>query len=299
MYRMGQGALDQQIADTIAAVRHDAHLAEVDQHLAREAMRLRGRIAELQVGDEVGDGGRLSLGRLWSLLRGGRADKELDASIARADRDIMIATFESELALVSARRTELAAERATVAGAAEHLAELLEQKEAWLAETGAPGSAELLDIARVRGDWLTLEQCLADAFAVAAEAQTQILQALVYFEDAHDPASRYRGTDSHSGSRQGQLQQCSVHAAMADVHCRTLDVELLDVINASRALGLDLPPILTAEPRSVSPLAPADAELRRDGDRIAATVAAITDLRRIIKRRLAELDERRRRLLEG
>ena len=302
MYRVGQGALDQQIAVTVAAVRHGEHLTEVDQHLASEGARLRHRIGDIQAADATRAHGRLSLGRLWSLLRGTRADEQLAESIERADLDIMAAAFEHELALVDARRAAIAAELATVAGAAAHLIKLLEQKEAWLAATDAPGGAELLEIARVRGDWHALEECADAAFAVAAEAQSQLLQAIVYYEDAHDPASRYRGNDSYSGSKEGQLQQASVHAAMADVHVRTLDVELRAVAGASRRLGVRVVPELAASPNSGPSTAPSFEvsvdELRRDADRVSVVMVAIPPLRRAIAKQLAELNRLRLRLLE-
>ncbi len=298
MYRMGQGALDQQISRTVAAIGHGKHLAKVEAHLADELPRLRSRIAKLAAAEEADGTERLSLGDLWSLLRGTSMRDQLTASIHQADRIILTIALEEELKFVCARRDEIAAERKTVAGAAEILAELLDQKEAWLASTKAPGNAALLELGRVRGIWQTLDGCLLAAFRVAEDAQRQILLASNYFEDAHDPRSRRRASGINSGSKQGQLQQASVHAGMANIHCSSLNVELDAVTEASEELAVDLESVLVQRAVKNSHRV-SGPDLRRDSDWIFAVLSAIASLRRDIKTRLSNLASQRRGLLGG
>lgn len=312
MYRVAAGALDEQISQVIAAIGHAEHLRTADANLAEQERRLRRQLGDIAVARTEREfeqsRARLSLSRLWAILRGATAEKGLLEAIDQADADIAAVTLERELQCVVAQRADIAEQLVAVAGAAEHLEELLVQKEAWLASTEGPEANELFAIAEAHGHWTVLEECIAAVVEIASDAQSELLQALRFYEDAHDPLSRLHGSETGI-SKAGQLGQASFYAAMADMHCRSLDAELTAIDGWCQRLRVELPAPFSvpvrAEARpetfggvSVDGIPEVSGrELRDEAERVSRVVTAASVLREQVLARLAVLSEQRCRLL--
>ncbi len=295
MYRAGQGALDQQIAQTIAAISVSEHCRMVDAHLRNEIFWLQARISTLSKAKS--DEKRLSLGSLWSLLRK-NADTEMELVIHQADQAILMVGLKTELEFVHSRRKEIAQELHSVVGATERLTELLAQKESRLVRTDSPQKDLIVEIARIRGNWQALLQCVFAAFGTANDAQAEILQAITYVEDAHDPKSRHRPGGFGSGSKDGQLQQASAHAGMADIHARALEIELATIQISGKPLPIELNEILApADSHPFNSQVISHGTLTKESRRISEVISALADLRRNCKRELNVLESKRRQAL--
>lgn len=295
MYRAGQGALDLQIAQTVAAIGAAEHWASVDTHLRGEVIRIEARLEQLR--SPPSGETRLSLSRLWSLLR--RSEyTEIEYSIHQADQIILRVALETELKFIESQQNKVSQERKSVVGADKHLSELLVQKEAQIVGTDSPQKATILEIARVRGNWQALNDCLSTTSAVAHDAQSELLQATAYFEDAHDSSSRGRAGGFESGSKEGQLQQASVHAGMADIHLRTLEVELATIEVRGKPLPIELEKIL--KPVSTNPFdgqVISYEDLQSEATRISDLISALLPVQRRCQQELLTLESKRRQVL--
>ncbi len=297
MYRAGQGALDQQIAQTIAAIGVSEHCRMVDTHLRDEMFWLQERISTLS--GAKSEEKRLSIGSLWSLLRK-NTNTELELAIHQADQVILMVALKTELEFVQSRRKEIALELNSVAGATERLTDLLAQKESRLLVTDSPQKDLILEIARIRGNWQALLQCVFAAFGTANDAQSEILQTITYVEDAHDPKSRHRpgGFGFGSGSQEGQLQQASAHAGMAGIHVRSLEIELASIQFAGKPIPIERNEILVpADSHPFNSQVISHGTLTEESRRISDVISALADLRRHCKRELDALESKRRQAL--
>lgn len=235
MYRAGRGALDEQIAQVIAAVDHRRQLAEVEAKLEGETNKLRHMLGAIEMAivmrEHADD--KTSLARLWSALRGARRTERIESLLEQADRAILAAAIEQELILLRDQRLELRRQMDKLADADEHLEHLLVEKEKWLASTDAPDAARAMVLAERLGHCRALQSVLAGAIETAQEVQAELHKARMFFES---PIIAETGN-----TRAGMRAQAGAHMGIADGHLRRLGFELSEVAGACAVLGMEIP----------------------------------------------------------
>lgn len=231
------GEIETTLASAAEAMREYELVTRRRDELRARAKELTGRIANLRAEHEAEqrDVERLeglSLARVWSALRGSRADDlereraEADAARYRvAEAQAQLAAIERELAAAEARLGELAEAPATYAAA-------LDAKEAYLRQSGDPRGARLLELADERGQLAAQQREVGEAIAAAQRAA----EALGQVRTLLGSAANWSTYDTFLGGgligsaiKHSRMDEAAQAAARADACLLTLRTELAGV----------------------------------------------------------------------